>query len=191
MGMPAAEKRRWTVAEVRALPEEPGKRYEVVDGELLVSPGPVFRHQFMEFELMKILDRYLSAERRAWVLGSRADVEPDEYTMVQPDVFVVPAIGSRRPVDWAEAGRLLLVIEILSPGTARHDRVVKRALYRRMGAEYWIVDLDARVVERWVPGAPRPDVISDRIEWRLEGAPDVLAIDLPALFADLAGDPAP
>ena len=45
MGMPAMQERRWTAAEVRALPDEPGKRFEVVDGELLVSPGPTFRHQ--------------------------------------------------------------------------------------------------------------------------------------------------
>jgi Uma2 family endonuclease len=78
----------------------------------------------------------------------------------------------------------MLVIEVLSPGSRRHDRVIKRALYRRMGAEYWIVDPDARLVERWLPNDERPEIIADRIEWKAEGADHTVSIDLHELFRE-------
>ena len=108
--------------------------------------------------------------------------------MVQPDAFVVPLVDGRPPRDWGEVGRVLLVVEVLSPGTARHDRVVKRRLYRRMGVEYWIVDPDARCVERWLPGATLASVEDERIEWVPDGTGAPLAIDLLALFARVLGD---
>lgn len=189
MSMPASTTRRWTVAEVRALPEVPGKRFEVVDGELLVSPGPAWSHQRLAFELMKRLDEHVAAHGIGIVLNGPADIEPDPYSMVQPDTFVVPLVDGRPPRAWGEVGRVLLVVEVLSPGTARHDRVVKRRLYRRMGVEYWIVDPDARCVERWLPGAALASVEDERIEWAPDGTGATLAIDLTALFGKVLGAP--
>lgn len=188
MSMPASTTRRWTAAEVRALPEVPGKRFEVVDGELLVSPGPAWSHQRLAFELMKRLDEHVTAHGIGIVLNGPADIEPDPCSMVQPDAFVVPLVDGRPPRDWGEVGRVLLVAEVLSPGTARHDRVVKRRLYRRMGVEYWIVDPDARCVERWLPGAALASVEDERLEWIPDGTGAPLAVDLIALFARVLGD---
>ncbi len=65
---------------------------------------------------------------------------PDE--ILQPDVFVAPAASGKLGATWADAGIPLLVIEVLSPRTARFDRVTKRLRYRRAGVPaYWIVDL--------------------------------------------------
>jgi Uma2 family endonuclease len=187
MGMPAVEQRRWTAAEVRAIPSD-GKRYEVVDGELLVSPGPPWSHQAAVFYLQRALHDYVRAHSAGFVLDGPADVEPDDYTLVEPDVFVVPLIGGKRPRDWREAQRLLLVIEVLSPSSRRYDRVVKRGLYRRMGAEYWIVDLDAQLVERWMPGDDRPEVLSDSIEWTAPGVSESVRIDLVELWREAGPD---
>lgn len=188
MVMPATLPPPWTAAQVRALPEEPGKHYEVIDGELFVSPGPSFPHQFVAGELFALLRAHVRARRTGAVLSGPAEIEPDEYTLVQPDLFVVPLVDGRPPRDWTEAGRVLLTIEVLSPTSSRRDRVHKRRLYQRMGVEYWLVDPDARVIERWLPSASRPDILDDRLEWRAEGDSDPLVLDIPAMFSAALGE---
>jgi len=136
--------REWSADEVRALPED-GNRYEVVDGELLVTPAPALIHQRAVRGLLGPLDAYVTRQGLGEVVFSPADVAYGPRTMVQPDLFVVPHVGGVAPRRWDELGPLLLVIEILSPSTARRDRFTKRRLYQREGIpEYWIVDLDAR-----------------------------------------------
>ena len=188
MGMPAVGDRRWTVAEVHALPEEPGRRFEVVDGELLVSLGPTFAHQRVAAEFYALLRAYFANWRVADVLTGPAEIEADPYTMVQPDVFVLPLVGGRRARDWAEVERALLIIEVLSPSSARYDRVKKRRRYQRLGAEYWIADPGARLVERWMPDDERPAIFDDGISWQPDGAGEPLSIDLAALFAQALDD---
>jgi Uma2 family endonuclease len=61
---------------------------------------------------------------------------------------------------------LLLAVEVLSPSTARYDRLTKRRFYQQQGVEYWIVDLDARIVERWLPGSDRPEILAEHLAWQ-------------------------
>ncbi|HEY5061878.1 MAG TPA: Uma2 family endonuclease, partial [Gemmatimonadaceae bacterium] len=83
-----------------------------------------------------------------------------------------------------DVGRLLLAVEVLSPSTARADRVAKRVLYRDQGvAEYWVVDLEARTVERSTPADARVDVLAERLTWCAEGAASALEIDLLEYFS--------
>jgi Uma2 family endonuclease len=182
MGMPHATM-DWTAERVRALPED-GKRYEVVDGELLVTPAPRWAHQHAVAELFRRLDPYVRDNAVGEVTFSPADVELDPQTLVQPDLFVVPLIDGRRMREWSEIqGRLLLAVEVLSPSTARADRHLKRRRYQRAGIpEYWIVDLDARMVERWRPDDERPEMLADALEWRPAEVVPPLVIDLPGLF---------
>jgi hypothetical protein len=77
---------------------------------------------------------------------------------------------------------------VLSPGTARFDRVVKRGRYQRYGVDDWIADLDARLVERWSPGSDRPEMVSGSIAWQPVGAPEPITIDLDGLFAEVPGE---
>src|SRR3954463_13774724 len=100
MGMPETLE-RWTAARVRELPDD-GKRYEVVDGELLVTPAPSFDHQQAAFELASSLRAYLAQIRLGHAVMSPADIELDANTLVQPDVFVVPLEGGRRPKRWTD-----------------------------------------------------------------------------------------
>jgi Uma2 family endonuclease len=182
MGMPE-HATRWTAEQVRALPDD-GKRYEVVDGELLVTPAPIRLHQRAVFLIQSLLDQYVHALSIGEVLASPADVELDPYGMVQPDVFVEGLVDGELPRTWNAGAPLLLVVEIVSPSTARADRTTKRRRYQRAGIpEYWIVDLDARVVERWRPGDERPEVLGETVEWAPVPGADPLTIELAPLFA--------
>jgi Uma2 family endonuclease len=187
MAMATASK-HWTIDMVRALPDD-RNRYEIIDGELFVTPAPSWMHQRAVLELALRIVPYLKAERLGEAIIAPADVEFAPDTMVEPDLFVVPPIVGRPPRSWTEAGRILLVVEVLSPTTARADRVRKRALYARERVpEYWIVDVDAHLVERWRPDDERPEVLSDRIEWRPDHARAAVTIDLVEYFAEVTGE---
>jgi hypothetical protein len=72
--------------------------------------------------------------------------------------------------------------------TARADHLIKRPRYQRAGIEFWIVDLDARLVERWRPGDERPEILADRLEWLPEADTDPLVLDLGELFREVEGE---
>jgi Uma2 family endonuclease len=184
MAMPNV-KRRWTVAERDQLPDD-GSRYEVIDGELFVTPAPAWRHQAAVLRLATLLDAYVSRERIGAVLPAPADVVFSEDRGVQPDVFVVPLVDGRRPERFDDVRRLLLVAEVLSPSTARADRVRKRTLYRdEQVPEYWVVDLDARTFERTTPHEDRPELLSEQLVWSPDGCNQPLVIDLEAYFTSV------
>ena len=182
MGM-AATGDRWTAEMLRALPDD-GKRYEIVRGELLVTPSPSFTHQRAARELTLLIGSYLSRVERAELMPAPADVELETDSIVQPDLSVLPRVPGRKVQRFADAGMLLLAIEILSPSTARYDRIVKRRLYLEQAIpEYWIVDCDARCVERWQPGDERPEILTEHVKWEAPGAQSPLVIDLATFFA--------
>ena len=183
MGMPALQEKRWTAEEVRAMQDQdPHHRYQVVDGELLVSPSPVMRHQACFTELVYLFVHYLRSSLACEVFAGPGEVSPDPYTVVQPDVLVNALQDGRRAESWDTSGPLLLAIEVLSPSNARFDRVQKRGKYLAMGAEYWIVDLDARVFEVWQPGSPQPVIEDRQVEWTAPEAGDALTLKLDSFF---------
>ena len=187
MGMPQTIE-RWTAERVRALPDD-GNRYEVVAGQLLVTPAPRFDHQEAVNELWRLLREYLDGTGIGHAVTSPADVELDPETLVQPDVFVVPLVDGKRPRNWSDITGLILAVEILSPSTARADRTVKRQLFQRVGVpEYWIVDVDARLVERWRPEYDRPEVLTEALTWQPDSGRAPMTLDLPAFFASVLGE---
>ena len=107
MGMPQTAQ-RWTADMVRALPDD-GKRYEVIAGELFVTPAPRLPHQAAVMALALRLHPYIATHRLGDVLPSPADIEFDPETLVQPDVFVAPLVGERRPRAWTEITGLVLL----------------------------------------------------------------------------------
>ena len=185
MHMPNLE-RQWTSDDLEELPAD-GNRYEVIDGELLVTPAPSLRHQEAIARLYIILASYLGRHRVGHAFFAPADIVFSPRRAVQPDIIVLPLVDGRRPETFIEANRqLLLAAEILSPSTARADRVAKRILYREERvAEYWIVDLDARAIERAIPDDSRSEIFADRLEWFPDGAAGPLVIDVPAYFAQV------
>src|SRR6476646_10950076 len=72
---------------------------------------------------------------------------------------------------------LLLAVEVRSPSSSRHDRVRKRPLYQRHVPNYWIVDLDARLIERWIPHEPRPELLTDTLVWHPPDAATPFTLD--------------
>lgn len=184
MGMP--ETARYTVQDVLRFPDD-GKRYELIRGELLVSPAPAPRHQAVVVRLLRLLSDYLRRlERDGTLFTAPADISWDDETLVQPDLLIVPR--GEVTNDWSTYKTLLLAVEILSPTSGRADRVLKRRLYQEHKVvTYWIVDHDAGIVEVWHPDDARPGVVADTLTWRLEPEDPELVIDLDALFGDLPG----
>jgi len=176
------------VADLREIPDD-RNRYEIIDGELFVTPSPLPSHQWLSKRLFLAINSYLEAHGIGEIIYAPADVELADDTVVEPDLFVVPPVVSKPPRSWADIGSLRLVIEILSPSTARADRIVKRRRYQREGIpEYWIVDGDARIVERWRPDDERPEMNTDRLEWKPDTEAAPLIIDLPSLFTAALGE---
>ena len=128
MHMPAF-RRQWTVDDLEDLPDD-GQRYEVIDGELFVTPASSYTHQRALGVLYRLIADYLDGERVGFVFFAPADVTFSPKRSVQPDLFVIPGVDGRPPKSFADVKRLLLAVEVLSPSTGRADRVVKRALYR-------------------------------------------------------------
>lgn len=186
MGMPAVEARRWTYEEVWALieaQEDRSIRYEYADGELLVTPAPSGYHQRIILALYDIITPHVRSLRLGEVRLGPSPVALVPRTIFQPDLYVVPSVKGRRPRADIPVTSSLLVVEVLSPGSRRHDRFTKRRYCQRGGVpEYWIVDQSARLVERWRPSDERPEVLNDSIVWHPEGAPEPLALELQPLF---------
>jgi Uma2 family endonuclease len=184
MGMP--DLAPWTRAQVLALPDD-GQRHELLDGELLVTPAPAVRHQVMVSALFERLVGHVGASGVGRALWSPADLFGAHGHLLQPDLFVLPT--REVPTHWRDAPDPILVVEVLSPSTARYDRGLKRRFYQRAGvSEYWIVDPDARVMERWRPDDERPEVLDGALRWQPRADLPPLVIDLPALFAEAAGE---
>jgi Uma2 family endonuclease len=182
MVMPA-QRTEWTAEMARVLPDD-GRRYEVLDGELFVSPSPRPDHQAVVLKLAVILELYVQKHGLGWVFTSPADLEFSPRRRLQPDVFVVANTGRGRPRVWADARPLSLVAEVKSDSTARADRWRKRTIYQNERIpDYWIVDPDARVVERWNPDDERPAIVAETLTWQPKSDVPALDINLPELFA--------
>jgi Uma2 family endonuclease len=189
MAMPAI-RRRWTADAVRSLASEQRAwpRYELVRGELLVTPAPGAIHQIAVLEIAAMLREYLECEPIGLVMVSPADVELEPGSVTQPDVFVVPASidVAGNQLEWSDVKSLLLAVEVLSPSSARTDRVDKRDFYCDVGVpEYWIFDLDAQAVERWTPTRETPEILRDRLVWAPSNSA-ACSVDLVRLFDRIA-----
>ncbi len=192
MAMPAEVGRRWSAEQVRDLIASSPlatTRYELVDGELLVTSSPSAQHQKAGKLLLIALENYLTATSIGEVTYSPSDVELEDGFLSQPDVFVVPTAEWRRVLDGGLPFRELMVAaEILSPSSGRHDRVTKRVKYQRYIPEYWIFDLDARLVERWTPFAERPEVLTNLLEWYPDPSVEPFTLELVPYFRAVFGE---
>ena len=179
MGMAAPT--YFTADMVRALPDD-RNRYEVVHGELLVTPAPRPWHEEIVGRLYRALQDYLQREPVGHAFGSHSDISWGPYVRVEPDVFVVP-IAQARSLDWTRMRDLLLVIEVLSPSSSRGDRFTKRRLYQEQHVPvYWVIDGDERLVEVWNPEAESPSIERNRLSWLPVGANRPFEVVLSDLF---------
>ena len=151
MAMPA-EKARYTFADILAWDEN--ERAEIIDGEAVMMAPPSSVHQEIAAELTRQFGNYLEGKRckvypapfGVRLFERDGDAPEDVDTMVEPDISVV---CDKSKIDTHGCkGAPDLVIEILSPSTRRHDRLVKLGLYQRAGVrEYWIVNPEDKTVQ--------------------------------------------
>ncbi len=174
---------RYTAAEVRRFPDD-HLRYEVIRGELFVTPAPGTRHQRAVRDLCSTLQAYLATHGLGEALPAPFEVEFTEDSAVQPDVIVLLEPQQGRLTAKRLYGPPALVIEIISYSSKRTDRLQKRHLYVEEGVpEYWVVDIDARHVERSRRGDRAPDVVTGDLVWHPDAHTPPLTIHLPHLFA--------
>ena len=192
MSMPALRNRPWTVEQLDELIEQRDgytPRYELVDGELLVTPGPSNRHQRIAFELAVLLRAYVMQHQLGEVRLGPGAVRLDTASYFEPDVYVVPAVNGRRQAAAILVTRLLLAVEVLSPSSARHDRITKRRYFQTHGVpDYWVVDGEARAFEVWRPGDERAALVDDVLTWQPQRAPTPFQLDVTAFFDAVADD---
>ncbi len=126
--------RSWTLGEVLALPEDSGQRVELVDGMLAVSPAPRPRHQ----RVLNQLQVGLTA-----ALPDGVELLPGINVVTSPTRLLIPdiAVVSRLDFDtlYVDAADVLLVLEVISPSSRAHDRVLKRQLYAEAGIEHYVL----------------------------------------------------
>lgn len=186
-GRGTRDQKRWTRKAVLALPDD-SNRYELIAGELVVTPAPSGRHQLALMALYDWLRPLVDTAGLGGVLVSPADIALGEDEILQPDLFVYRTATGEPLGNWSDISELFLVAEILSPSSARYDRDIKRRRYQRAAVpEYWIVDLDGRVIERWRREDSRPEVLGERLLWSpANGVEEEL--DLAAFFSKVWGE---
>jgi len=151
------------------------------DGACAPGSSSIRVHQRCVIELVTELEAFLRDSPVGVTLTPPAAVLLDGKFLA-PDLSVIGLANGIVSPSQRDGERLLLAVEVLSPATARCDRLHKRSAYLRHDAVYWIVDSDARLVERWLPGASRPDVLDDELFWFPEGASEPLVVDIQKLF---------
>ena len=142
---------RWTYEDYKRLPDD-GWRYEVIEGELLMSPAPSTNHQRTSAKLQFAIMSFVESRKLGEVLDAPTDVRLGELASpVQPDIlFIRQERLNIIKKDWVE-GAPDLIVEILSPSNWIDDRRAKYRLYAQAGVrEYWIVDPDKRQIEVFV-----------------------------------------
>ena len=138
-----------TYKDYEALPAD-GRRYELHDGELSVTPAPAPRHQRVSGRLYRLLQGHVESRRLGEVLYSPIDCILSDTSIVQPDIVYLDPSRLSTVTGRGIEGPPTLAVEILSPSTVHIDRSVKFQLYARYGVPYyWIVDPDARTIDAY------------------------------------------
>lgn len=129
------------------LPDD-GKRYELINGELIMVAAPTTLHQIVSQNIEFDLFRYVRENHSGQVLHAPVDVVLSDTTVVQPDVIFIAAENSAIITEKNITGAPDFIVEILSPNSAYYDLIEKKELYARYGVhEYWIVDPKKQFIE--------------------------------------------
>ena len=177
MSMPA---NAWTLEELHRLPDD-GNKYELIRGELFVTPPPSVDHEEVLARLSTVLTRYVEKHGLGRVYHPRAVVR-FERSEAEPDLMVRSVPFGVYGNAWEKLPPPLLVVEVLSPFTRRRDLVEKREYYLDAGAaEYWVLDgehRELRVIRRGVEDV----LIRDVLVWPAVPA-EPLTLELAELFS--------
>jgi Uma2 family endonuclease len=175
----------WTYEDYAALPDD-GNKYEVLDGEVLVTPSPSTRHQHILFMLSIQLYEYVNRYELGVVLPD-IDLLFQPGQFLRPDLLFVPT-SAREGI--AHRGIELtpgLVVEVLSPSSSSNDRVKKPRRYGDFGVpEYWVVDPEDEMV--WVWRFAKGRMEGERVEqltWQPDASVPPFVLDREKLFRPL------
>jgi Uma2 family endonuclease len=174
--------RRWTYDEFAAQSPESNLPTELWDGEIIMSAAPRPKHQAIVFNLAEIVKGHVKPRRLGQVFVSPLDVVLGTRRAVQPDIVFVSAARTSIITETCLRGVPDLLVEVISDGTWRRDRVDKKALYEQSGvSEYWIIDPDSRLIEVFALAEG-----TYRLHARGSGAETVTSHLLPGLTATFA-----
>lgn len=144
--MEAVEKKTYTYEDYAQLPE--GAPYQLIGGELVMSPAPTPRHQRILLNLSVALHLFVEEHDLGAILFAPTDVYLSEIDTPQPDILFIARARLDIIGEKYIEGAPDLIMEILSPSTAYYDLKKKKRLYEASGVkEYWIVDPEAREIE--------------------------------------------
>lgn len=182
MSQPTGAAPKWSYAEYARLPDD-GNRYEVIDGEVCVTPAPSIPHQRVAARLFVLLYDHAHRHGLGEVLWD-VDVLFVAGQFLRPDMVYVPpdAKLSDRGVESAPD----LVVEVLSPHSERIDRVKKPPRYREFGVpEYWVVDPETRSIEvHRLAADEAPEIHRDTLRWRPRPDAPALELAVPGVFGE-------
>jgi len=147
--MPPATTELFTVADYRSMPDGP-PYYQLIEGELIMSPSPNRFHQVVARNVFRLLDEFVRRGALGEVYFAPMDVFLGDDTVVQPDVLFVSKANAKALVDEGVQGGPDLVVEIISPSNAQLDKRRKRAIYARSGVkEFWLIDPVLEQIHRY------------------------------------------
>lgn len=174
----------WTYSEYARLPDD-GNRYEVIDGEVCVTPAPGPNHQRVAANLFVALREYVREHQLGEILWD-VDLLFVNGQYLRPDMVFVPTSSQDGITDRGVESPPGLVVEVLSPHSRRIDRDLKPPRYRAFGVpEYWVVDPKAALVEIYrLQGAVGPEVSRDALRWQPDPVVPALEIPVADLFRE-------
>ena len=141
------EEIRFTYEDYLRLPDD-GKQYQIVGGELYMSPAPVPYHQRILLNLSMVLQHFVAERDLGSVWIAPCDIVLSDEDVVEPDLFFISKEREDIVGDTYIEEAPDLAVEILSPSTSKLDRTIKMRLYERSGVrEYWVVDPERKRIE--------------------------------------------
>jgi Uma2 family endonuclease len=176
----------WTYSEYARLPDD-GNRYEVLDGEVLVTPAPTPHHQKVIARLLVALLDYVEGPGAGWVLQD-VDLLFQTGHFLRPDLLVVPRDARSGITDRGVETAPALVVEVLSPSSRTIDRVKKPRRYLEFGVPaYWVVDPAERAAWVWAAGDAPEDArqVDDVLRWSFPAGAPPLELAVADLIAPL------
>jgi Uma2 family endonuclease len=146
MALPAPLLQLKTYDDLQSLPDD-GNRYELIFGEIVMSPSPRARHQQTIADLAFAMREFARAHRLGDVYFAPFDVRFSNLSVVQPDIFFLSVSHIRRLTQLYVDGAPDLVVEVLSPSNRAVDLIKKAALYLNYAVpEYWVVDPESETI---------------------------------------------
>jgi Uma2 family endonuclease len=140
------EKKKYTYEDYLKTPDD--KRYELIEGELLMTPSPITNHQRISRKIAFLIEKFVTENDLGEVFYAPYDVYLDDENVVQPDIMFISKGRSKIIGEKNLQGAPDLVVEILSESTAYRDLIQKKKLYAKFGVkEYWIVVPEEKTID--------------------------------------------